>query len=136
LKIDWINTCRAVGRNPDDDTWNFAGFGIDAGFSGELPVEIAGFLIVAIGVEPYDNDSSELTLRVLDPQMNDLGGVTQRFHPPERGPLHPEGDRGSAIMPVAFRFIATETGTFTLSAALDDQEAETCPFTVLMSASS
>ena len=135
MKIEWVNACRAVRQNPDG-TWAFDGFGMDGGLADKLPAEAAGFLVLAISVGPYDNAPMELTVSIISPDMETDLEVIQRFHPPTRGPAHPEGHTAQAIMPIAFKFPVTQTGDYTLRAALDDQSSVSWPFMVSMAAAS
>lgn len=91
------------------------GAGIDNVTVNELPAEVGCMVAVRVAVAPADTDKpQEVTGRVLDPSLGEVGTLTAGFQ--MNGAPHPQpGWEGHITIPIAIGWPVTEAGIFTLS---------------------
>ncbi len=120
MRVDWAIICR-YAEVAQDGLATLVGAGIDSFWLPEFPAELA--VLVAVRFVGPDSElhaehPHELTARVLDPQMIQIAELTSPFVI-ERGPRHPEGWEGGAIVATLHRFRAETAGAYTIDIAVD-----------------
>ena len=108
MKIEYAVPCRGIEALVGG---TYVAIGIETNaYGGVLPQRLAVLLLTCLSQGHPDEDRGELTVRVLDPQMEQLGETLRLGYEVPRSPLLPEGWSSRIMLPIQVFFEANTYG--------------------------
>jgi hypothetical protein len=131
VRVEWAILARyaeSVGG-----TATIVGAGIDTYYPPEVPAPIQ--VVLAFNLRGQQNEMEgdhELTIRILDAEMQQIGEEGTFGWHGEPNPLIAEGwEAGALFAPIVSQFVAEEEGTYSIEVLVDGDHMKLVPFRVV-----
>ncbi|MEX1006822.1 MAG: hypothetical protein WD271_03150, partial [Acidimicrobiia bacterium] len=113
MRVDWATTCRYAGVNAGLAT--IVGAGIDTYWPSAFPAEVTGTILARVVGRPEETEQMHtLVVRVLGPDMTPSADPLEAQFQTDLSPAHYPGWEQQVLLPIGFRFRASEAGIFTI----------------------
>jgi len=130
LRIDWALLARYVEVNEGLAT--IVGAGIDAFAVPALPCPLSVPALIRVVGLP-DDQQHPISVRLLGPDLNEVGPALDATFGVTRNPAHPSGWEAAALVPIVLQFEASAVGTHSIEIRVDSA-SRTLPFRVILPA--
>jgi hypothetical protein len=136
MRLDWAIPCMSVSFDAGLIT-SMEGAAWTELWVPEIPAPIEFVaLLRAVGMpEEFAEDAQrDMEARLSGPGMEELVAVPFELPSGERGPDHPAGWEGNALVPLVVQFTAQQAGTYTVDFYLNGryQQGRSIPFRIIV----